>query len=310
LFWHNHFTSSMDKVKVPQLLWEQNALFRKHATGNFATLLRAIVDDRAMLVYLDGARNQAKAPNENFARELIELFTLGTPTGHGYSEHDVKEAARALTGTTVSLKTGEVQARFFRHDRGDKQFLGVKGDLDADDVIAILLKQPRTAENIVEKLWREFVSPEPDAREVKRLAKILVDNNYEMKPLLRALFLSSAFWDAKNRGALIKSPVELVIGSARALELVNDGGTNPSAEWCAFTMRELGQDLFDPPNVKGWPGGERWITTLTLPQRERLAREAAGASKVKPDVALLLPLPSTEAHSLEDIARDPAFQLK
>ncbi|HEY4221853.1 MAG TPA: DUF1800 domain-containing protein [Myxococcota bacterium] len=312
LFWANHFTSSLQKVKAPQLLLEQNELYRREGAGNFKTLLRDVVDDRAMLVYLDGAKNEAKAPNENFARELLELFTLGE--GH-YSEHDVKEAARALSGTTISPQSGAVITPFFRHDRGAKTFLGVTGKLDKNDVVEILLQQPRTSELIVEKLWRDLISPTPDDAQVKVLAASF-RKDYEIKPLLRALLLSDAFWSKDNRGVLVKSPVDLVVGSARALELTADGDGNPSPQWIAYTVGTLGEDLFDPPNVKGWPGGERWVTTLTLPEREKLAREAVAASKIGDDkrvalATLLLPLNGVDGDgSLEGIARDPAFQLK
>lgn len=308
LFWSNHFTSSLQKVKVPALLWQQHLTIRRHATGDFRAFLHAIADDPAMLVYLDGAKNKAGAANENFARELLELFTLGV--GH-YSERDVKEAARAFTGTTVSRRTGETTERRFLHDDGDKTFLGVTGDLDGDDIIEIVLQQPRTAELIVEKLWRDLISPTPDARAVKSLAAQF-RADWRIDRLLVRMLASDAFWAKEHRGALVKSPVELVVGASRALEVP------VTPEWVAFTTRSLGQDLFDPPNVKGWPGGTRWITTLTLPDRERLALEAAAASKLDDSrtsavslSTLLLPLPPASLKpSVGDIARDPAFQLK
>ncbi len=313
LFWSNHFTSSVQKVKAPSLLFEQNAMLRREGAGNFATLLRDVVDDRAMLVYLDGARNKAAAPNENFARELLELFTLGE--GH-YTERDVQEGARALSGTTIAPRSGILLHPWRRHDHGQKTFLGVTGDLDESDVVDIILAQPRTADFIVDKLWREFVSPTPDAREVKRLAADF-RKSWEIKPLLRALLLSDAFWAPDNRGALVKSPLELVVGAARSLELLDDDDGQPEPLWVARTARALGQDLFDPPNVKGWRGGERWVTTMTLPARERLARDAVAATRLKDDdprvplATLLLPLPPVDGDgTLEGIARDPAFQLK
>jgi uncharacterized protein (DUF1800 family) len=315
MFWSNHFTSSVQKVKVPTLLWQQHVMIRKHAVGDYRAFLHAVVDDPAMLVYLDGAKNKAGAPNENFAREVLELFTLGAPVGTGlYTERDVKEAARAFTGTTVSKRTGEVSARRFQHDAMDKTFLGTTGALDGDDVVEILLQQPRTAELIVEKLWRDLISPTPNAAQVRTLAAQF-RKDWRIDGLVRSMLQSEAFWANSNRGVLIKSPVELVVGAARSLELV---GTDkaPAPAWVAFTVRSLGQDLFDPPNVKGWPGGERWVTTLTLPDRERIALEAARASSARDtagisNATLLLPLaPVAAATSLEDIARDPAFQLK
>ena len=154
LFWHNHFTSSLQKVRFPPALWRQNALFRREAAGNYATLLRAVARDPAMLIYLDGMRSVARRPNENFARELLELFTLGE--GH-YGEADIKAAARAFTGWTVDRRTGGFATRPNEHDTGEKLFLGQAGRFGGDDIVTILLRQPRTAETIVQKLWREFV---------------------------------------------------------------------------------------------------------------------------------------------------------
>lgn len=308
LFWSNHFTTSLQKVKVPALVWQQHLMLRANL-HDFRAMLHGVVDDPAMLVYLDGAKNKAAAPNENLARELLELFTLGE--GH-YAESDVKEAARALTGTAINRRTGRAVARPFQHDRGDKTFLGTSGALDADDIVEILLQQPRTAELVVEKLWRDLISPTPDAHAVK-LHAASFRKDWRIDALLRALLNSDAFWARENRGVLVKSPIDLIVGAARSLELV---GAGPTPEWVALTARSLGQDLFDPPNVKGWPGGDRWITTLTLPDRERLAREAVAATRLRDDArdgvplaTLLLPLPAASA-SLEDIARDPAFQLK
>src|SRR6478672_7242768 len=185
LFWHNHFATSQQKVRSLQLMYRQNALLRREALGNFATLLHAVAKDPAMLVYLDNAGSRRQAPNENFAREVMELFTLGE--GH-YGEPDVKEAARAFTGWSLDRETGEYKWRPFFHDRGDKTVLGKTGRFDGDDVLDLLLVRPETAEFIVEKLWREFVSPAPDAAEVKRIARVFRDSGYEIKAALRALF--------------------------------------------------------------------------------------------------------------------------
>ncbi len=325
MFWSNHFTSSVQKVKVPTLLWQQHLMIRQHALGDYRAFLHAVVDDPAMLVYLDGAKNKAGAPNENFAREVLELFTLGVPVGTSvYTERDIKEAARAFTGTTVSKRTGEVSARRFRHDDGDKTFLGTTGELDGDDIVEILLQQPRTAELVVEKLWRDLISPTPDVARVRAFAAQF-RKDWRIDSLVRSMLNSDAFWARDNRGALVKSPVDLVVGAARSLELTNGAKGAPTPEWVAFTVRSLGQDLFDPPNVKGWPGGERWVTTLTLPDRERVAIEAVAAATASAATAsaamrdsasvsnatLLLPLPPIGgATTLDDIARDPAFQLK
>ena len=185
LFWHNHFTSSFQKVRYAPALFRQNALFRREAFGNFATLLKEVARDPAMLIYLDGMRSVARQPNENFARELLELFTLGE--GH-YSEADIKAAARAFTGWTVDRETGQFKSRDAEHDDSEKTFLGQTGRFGGAEIIAILLRHPRTAETIVEKLWREFVSLRPDPAEIKRLAASF-RNGYEIKPLMRSLLL-------------------------------------------------------------------------------------------------------------------------
>src|SRR4051812_10567698 len=272
LFWHNHFTSSLLKVRYAPSLYRQNELFRREAFGNFARLLKAVARDPAMLIYLDGVRSVARQPNENFARELLELFTLGE--GH-YSEADIKNAARAFTGWSIDRETGAFVNHVQQHDDGEKSFLGQTGRFAGDDVVAILLRHPRTAELVCEKLWREFVSMKPDPVEVKRLAAILRTGGYEMKPVLRAMFLSPAFRDPANRGALIKSPVDLVVGSVHLLGL-----PVPEKTQLVRMMQGLGQVPFDPPNVKGWAGGETWITTYTLLLRQQFMRRMIEATTV------------------------------
>jgi uncharacterized protein (DUF1800 family) len=271
LFWHNHFTSSRKKVRYMPALYRQNGLFRREALGNFGTLLKQVARDPAMLIYLDGARSVARQPNENFARELLELFTLGE--GH-YAESDIKAAARAFTGWSLDKEDAFI-FRADEHDDGQKTFLGKTGRLGGDDILNILLAHPRTAQTIVEKLWREFVSMTPDPGEVAALATLFRGGGYEIKPLLRALFLSSSFRDPAIRGALIKSPLDFVLGAAMHLGLpisYNDS--------LLQMLHVLGQVPFDPPNVKGWPGGERWITTYTLLLRQQFVRRMIEATRV------------------------------
>ena len=247
LFWHNHFTSSLQKVRWPALLYQQNLLLRQHAVGNFRTLLHAIAKDPAMLLYLDSQTNRKWVPNENFARELLELFTLGE--GH-YSEPDIKEAARAFTGWEVEPRTGRFRFNASTHDDALKTFLGRSGAFDGDAILDILLEQPRLAVHLTEKLWRAFISDTPDAAEVQRLAALFRQHDYTLRPLLQALFMSSHFRAASNRGTMIKSPVELMVGTLRLFHVpVRD------PEPLVRAGRQLGQDLLDPPNVKGWPGG-------------------------------------------------------
>ena len=218
--------------------------------------------DPAMVIYLDNASNRKGQPNENFAREVMELFTLGE--GH-YGEADIKEAARAFTGWSIDPDTGEFVFRPFIHDDGVKTVLGRSGNFDGDAVLDILLAQPATAEFVVGKLWKEFVSPAPDPVEVKRIARMFRDNRYNIKVALRALLTSDAFYALPNRATLIKSPVDLVVGTVRQFH-IQAGDVLPFV----LATRQLGQDLFAPPNVKGWPGGDAWINSATLLQRKQL----------------------------------------
>ncbi len=264
LFWHNHFTSQLRTVGSPQLMWRQHDLLRRHALGNYADLLRAIVTDPAMLIYLDGRRNLKDRPNENFARELLELFTLGE--GH-YTEADVKAAARALSGWKLHPASGTPRFDPRRHDDGVKTFLGRTGPWGADDILAILLEQPRTADWVVEKLWIELVSPQPDPTEVARLAAVFRDSGYEIRPLLHAMLTSDAFWADAHRCTLIKSPIEILVGTVRRFDL-----PDPNPRRLVTLGTQMGQTLFEPPDVKGWPGQTAWIDTDRLLARERFLR--------------------------------------
>jgi len=261
LFWHNHFVSAQPKVRVARLMYRQNATLRQYAVGDFGDFLHAIAKDPAMIVYLDSVQNRKGAPNENFAREVMELFTLGEGR---YSEQDVKEAARAFTGWSLERETGAFVFRPRLHDDGTKVVLDKAGNLDGDAVLDILLARPETAEFITTKLWREFVSPEPDKAEVARIARRFRESRYDIKVPLRELLLGDAFYAPANRGVLVKSPVELVVGTLRQLDL-RPGTTLPFAVAAAG----MGQNLLSPPNVKGWPGGETWINTTTLLARKQ-----------------------------------------
>lgn len=281
LFWHNHFVSSQQKVRQPQYLYRQNLLFRQHALGSFGTLLHAVARDPAMVIYLDNASNRKGQPNENFAREVMELFTLGE--GH-YSERDIKEVARAFTGWSIDPEKGEFLFRPAAHDEGAKTVLGRTGQFDGDAVLEILLAQPQAAEFIARKLWREFVSPEiksADAAEVRRIAGVLRDSRYDIRAVLRALLTSDAFYAPQHRATLVKSPVDLVVGTLRQFQFA----TSDAAPF-ALVVAQLGQNLFAPPNVKGWPGGEAWINSTTLLARkqflDRVFRSEATKSGAAP----------------------------
>jgi len=300
LFWHNHFVSSQQKVKSPVLMYRQNRLLRQHALGNFGELLHAVAHDPAMVVYLDNVSNKKGSPNENFAREVMELFTLGE--GH-YTEQDIKEAARAFTGWSLDRNTGEY--RFYRilHDRGEKTVLGRTGRFDGDEVLDILLEQPATAGFVVRKLWREFVSPDPDPAEVARLAGIFRNSRYDIKTVLRALFTSPAFYAPQYRAVLIKSPVEFIVGTLRLFD-IRPADLRP----LALATRNLGQDLFAPPNVKGWPGGESWINSSTLLARRQLLARLFRAEEMPVETARTDDMPPRARRLALAMTQDYRFQ--
>jgi uncharacterized protein (DUF1800 family) len=267
LFWHNHFVSEIRKVKFGQWAYEQNATFRKYAIGDFRKLLIDVSVGPAMLVYLDANKNKKGKPNENFAREVLELFTLGE--GQGYTEKDIRESARAYTGWRVNFKAAGFVFKHKAHDSGKKTVLGESGYFDGLDVIKIILKQPRVSEFLAEKLWREFVSLDPNPSESKRLANIIRDNNYNLKPMMKEMFMSDSFRQPTNRGTLVKSPVELTIGTLRLL------GLKPSGYKKVWNFQKrLGQNVFDPPDVKGWRGGTAWISSTTTLRRTQFLQAA------------------------------------
>jgi uncharacterized protein (DUF1800 family) len=266
LFWHGHFATSNSKVNRPGFMFDQYLLFARQGLGGFGDLVRAVARDPAMMLFLDLQQNRAGKPNENFARELMELFTCGIGP---YTEADVAEAARAFTGWTIV----EGQATFVprRHDAKPKTVLGVTGKLTGDDVIDILLARPETAEFITRKLVRFFVMDPPDGALVARLAESFRAGGYAIGALLRDLFRSPEFQAESNYRALIKSPAELLIGTLKAL------GVQRIMPEHARLTRAMGQDLFAPPTVKGWDGGLAWLSTSTFLQRLNLSNAVAGA---------------------------------
>lgn len=261
LFWHGHFTSALQKVKRPRLLWQQHLALRAHAAGDFSKFLHAISRDPAMLLYLDGQRSQRDRPNENFARELLELFTLGPPH---YTEADIAAGALAFTGWHVNPQTGETRFDLSDQDMSTKTFLGQTGPWVGANILDIILKHPALPASIAQKLWSAFVSQPPPAAMLASLAQTFSESGLQIKPLLRAILLSDPFWAADERGQRIKSPVELLVGAARALTL-DPGDDLPAL--LAVGCQRLGQDLFNPPSVKGWPQGRDWINTQTLHDR-------------------------------------------
>jgi uncharacterized protein (DUF1800 family) len=261
LFWHGHFATSNRKVDSAPMMLAQNEALRRHALGPFADLLAAMVGDAAMLVWLDGAGSKKEKPNENFAREFLELFTLGV--GH-YTEKDIRKAARAFTGWSVEKAHGVY--RDDAHDGGEKTFLKRTGAWKTADIIRITLEQPACAEFLSRKLYRFLVNEaeEPKAKLLLPLAQQMRDHRYDIAHVVGVILRSRNFYAEANRRQRIKGPVELSAGLLRALEV-------PRAEVrllpLALACEREGQDLFHPPNVKGWDGGKTWLNSTAVVER-------------------------------------------
>lgn len=277
-FWHGHFATSEQKVKATPLIYRQIKLFHEHALGNFGDLLRAIIRDPAMLRYLDNDQNKKGKPNENLARELMELFSLGTGN---YTEQDIREGARALTG--YSLEPYQFRYRPFLHDRGSKTILGRTGNFDGEDFVSIILAQPACAEFMTRKLWVYFASEHPPDEVIKPLAEQFRAANYDLKTLLREIFTHPEFYAKTTMGTQIKSPLQLVVGTARMLDL-----TVSTPEFFSRMLFMMGQVPYSPPNVKGWPGGRAWIDTSRLLTRYTFA-EIIAEGKVPEEMDPRLP---------------------
>ena len=269
LFWHDHFATSIETVKYPPAMYHQNKILREYAIGNFKDLVTLMIFDPAMMVWLDNRENRVGAINENFARELLELFTMGEGE---YTQQDVMEAARALTGyQTNGLETYFVSDRF---DNGVKTFLGQTGNFNTYDIIDIIFEQPQTAYFICEKLYKWFVYENPNEEIVQDLAQIMIDNNYEIKPVLYALFSSEHFFDDNFKGSKFKDPINHSLGVIRQSYI--DINQTLYFQNNAYTLHDIllyvqnlnGLLIFNPPDVSGWPGYRNWINTFTLPNRK------------------------------------------
>jgi len=274
LFWHDHFATRASKVADYRKMLLQIGLFRRHALGNFRELLRAVLRDPALSVFLDHCGSVKGRAVENLAREVMELFVLGV--GH-YTEADVREMARALTGWTLDPET-ELFCRFDpeRHDDGEKRILGEEGRFGTDDVVDILLRQPQAARHLVTCLYESFVREDPSPRVIDGLASLLERSNWEIRPVLRTLLLSRDFYSTATIGAQIKGPVHFVVSTCRKLGL-----TTLPADFHAVCSR-LGQVLGYPPSVAGWDEGRSWINTVTLEEREVFVRRLLGFSPSSP----------------------------
>ncbi len=265
LMWHGHFTSEMRTVRSPHAMLRQNQLFREQGAGKFDDLLRAIATDSAMAIYLDTQKSKKGKPNENFARELFELFSLGEGN---YTEKDIQEAARAFTGYRINFTDGKIRKVARLHDRETKTVLGRRGRLDGIDVVNTVLTKPACGEWIARRFWLEFVSPTPDEKVLKAWGKFLRSADWDLRKFLAHILNSDQFWSEEYRGTLVKSPVDLVIGTLRRMETREIPGPLIQRNLLA-----MGQILFDPPNVAGWPGGNAWIDSTTLLERRKFLHE-------------------------------------
>lgn len=310
LFWHDHFATSAAKVDIARAMHRQNEILRTNATGKFQTLLTEVSKDPAMLYWLDNHFNVKGKPNENFAREIMELFTLGVDN---YSERDVQEAARAFTGWSFGvgpqgrlLEKPARNARFVnrvgQHDGGTKTILGNTGDFDGDDVIGILCGNPRTAYYISEKLWNWFAYPDPDKSVVERVAAKFRSSGLDIKVALRAIMESPEFYSEKAFRKVYKNPVDFTVATMRQLgigkPLVEQIKEAPPERKrllqapvavASRAATSMGMELFFPPDVAGWDGGAMWISSATMVERIKWADKLFGTTTGRGDVRLRYP---------------------
>lgn len=264
LFWHGHFATSVEKVKVAYFMWRQNDLFRRLGNGKFGELLLEAGRDPAMLVWLDGAQSRKTQPNENYGRELLELFTLGEGN---YTEDDIKAAAAAFTGWTVNRFGQEAVFQKNNHDDGRKTFLGISGEFGDREIIDQILKQRACARYLAQKIWSFFAYESPSPALVRELGDELNRVDYDFRPFLKTVFRSAEFYSAKAMGTQIKSPVQWLLATAKAVDMTRLPGRGAIS-----LLTQLGQNLLEPPSVKGWDGGRTWISTNTLLLRQNAAK--------------------------------------
>jgi uncharacterized protein (DUF1800 family) len=268
LFWHGHFTSALQKGVTGQELVAQNQLYRRYALGNVRDLTLAVSQDPAMLKYLDNNRNDKAHPNENYARELMELFTLGIGN---YTEQDVRESARAFTGWTLRrpIMGGGFIVNAAQHDDGVKTFLGRSGNFDGKDIVSIIFQQPAAPKYFARKLLGFFVYEDPEPALVDQVAALITKNDFNLQPVMSTLLRSNVFFSDRAYRALVKSPVEFVVGTHQAF------GIGQVELPTLAVLRQMGQVLFYPPSVKGWDGGAQWLNSQTVLTRENFANAVA-----------------------------------
>ena len=272
LFWHGHFATSVQKVKRAYLMWQQNETLRRNALGDFQVLVKEISRDPAMMFYLDTQQSKKDHPNENFARELMELFTLGIGN---YTEEDIQQAAKAFTGYKLDPTNGTFRFAPFQHDEGPKKFFGKTGNFGGDEIIGMILQKPACARFITKKIWSFFAYENPSPALVDSLAQTFHSQKFAIRPLLREIFRSAEFYSPASVRTQIKSPIQWMMQTAKILDT-----DIPQGFVMINSLRQLGQVPFAPPNVKGWDGGKAWITTSTLLLRYNLANFALGQGPI------------------------------
>jgi uncharacterized protein (DUF1800 family) len=276
LFWHGHFATSFEKVYSPYFLWLQNETLRQNAMGSFPQLLIAVAEDPAMLDYLDGERSNKNKPNENFGREVMELFTLGEGN---YTEHDIQQLAKAFTGWGLAKDRLRYEYHLNNHDPGPKTIFGQTGNFTGEEALQLICNQPACAPFIVSKIWRYFVQDQPPPAVIKALAADFTAHGMDIKRLMRTIFRSQEFYAPEVIRSQIKSSVQWLIAATHQLE-----APLPTEPMTLVMLLQLGQELFQPPNVKGWDGGVAWITTNSLFDRYNFAAALVEGQRV--------PLPS------------------
>lgn len=310
LYWHGHFATSIQKVRYPTLMYRQNQIFRTQGLGNFDTLTQSVAKDPAMLIWLDAGTDHITHPNENFARELMELFTLGIGN---YTEEDVRQAARCFTGWQVNASTGSFAMPPAQHDNGTKTFLGHTANLGGEDVINIVTRSTAGQRFVAARMWSHFAYPVGPSDKVVDDLLTAFSPKLDITSLLRALFMHPQFLSDQARYGLIKQPIEWAVGAQRAL------GTTLASTAVMATLAGLGQIPFAPSNVGGWPQNGYWLSTAavttrlafatTLSHRADLSALVGASAAARPDVAANLlsvgPWSDSTRAGLVKVSSDP-----
>ena len=302
LFWHGHWASSIDKVKWPVQMWQQNETLRAHAFGPIPDFAKEISRDPAMIKYLDLNSSTAAKPNENFARELMELFLLGEGN---YSETDIQQSAKAFTGYRINPITGVFHLDAKQNNTGNKSFFGKTGNFSGDDIIDIITSQPRCAEYLTEKIWIFYAGTPPTPTTLNDLSQIYRQSGLNTGRLLKSIFMNRDFYSPTVVRHQIKSPVQWVIQTCKTLDI-----PLPKAPHTENILRQLGQQLLAPPNVKGWDGGRAWISSSSLLLRYNIAGQLVKARSNKenqpvtpPNIDLIIPPNTTPEIALETLGQ-------